>query len=268
MGRSAGELTRGRKGFRPLVGAGALLALTGILLAIAVLEGDFPEELTDVTGFAQLVLSRFGAAGSLVLLYAEESGLPLPVPGDVYVAYLGRVAGGDPARWVLAWLSIIAVVVVGSTNLYLIARRWGARLVTTRLAAALHVAPDRIAAAERWFVRWGAISIIFGRHVPGLRVPITVAAGITQVPYRVFAPSVAVSTAVWAAIWLWLGSRFGTAVGRFIADHAWITAAIALGVIVLVAVVLVRLWTGATSAGLALDSAGVAPEKETASRPG
>lgn len=236
-----------RRLLNPLTIAGALVSVTAILVAIAILEGDFPEELTDVAGFANFFIGRFGAPGSLFLLYAEESGVPLPVPGDVYVAYLGRVAGGDPVRWVLAWLAVVCVVVAGSSNLYLIARRWGPGVVNTRLAAVVHIDPDRIAAAERWFVRWGAISIIFGRHIPGLRVPITVMAGISHVPYRVFAPSVAVSTAVWGAFWLWLGTRFGAVVLSYIAGHGWVAAAFGLTVIVLVAAVLVRLWTSARS---------------------
>jgi membrane protein DedA with SNARE-associated domain len=45
-----------------------------------------------------------------------------------------------------------------------------------------------------------------------LRVPLTVAAGILMLPYRVFAISVAVSSSAWAAIFLLLGSVFGDGV--------------------------------------------------------
>src|SRR5207244_1828665 len=66
-------------------------------------------------GFGSLV-KRFGAPGSLVLLYVEESGIPLPVPGDVYVLYLGNLAKGSAGWLVAAWLGIIAVVVAGSST--------------------------------------------------------------------------------------------------------------------------------------------------------
>jgi membrane-associated protein len=227
---------------RFLVPVGAVLAVAAGLLVIAVLEGDLPEAVTDVRGLAQGVLGRYGVPGSFVLLYLEESGIPLPVPGDVYVAYLGRQTGGDLNRWLAAWLGIILVVVGGSSNLYWISRRWGSRLVRSRLAAFVHLDPTRVAEAEQWFKRRGMVAIIFGRHVPGLRVPITVAAGISRVPYPVFVPSVAISTAIWAGVWLYLGSRFGPSVGTFFSGNAW-TLALAAGVVIaVVAVVAVRGW--------------------------
>ena len=37
--------------------------------------------------------------------------------------------------------------------------------------------PARINRAQGWFERWGPAALVFGRHVPGLRVPLTVGAG-------------------------------------------------------------------------------------------
>src|ERR1700682_6807279 len=87
-----------------------------VLLGLSLLEGDVAD---DLTGFGSLVaglLTRFGAAASFALLYIEESGIPLPVPGDVYVAYLGKVNASSFPHLLLAWLGIIAVVVGGATN--------------------------------------------------------------------------------------------------------------------------------------------------------
>src|SRR5579862_6103045 len=100
-----------RSRFRRAVPIAAVVLFVAVLLtAVAVLEGDLPEDLTGVRDFARTALRRFGAAGALGLLYLEESGIPLPVPGDVYVAYLGRLAAGDPWRWLGAFFGIIAVV--------------------------------------------------------------------------------------------------------------------------------------------------------------
>ena len=233
---------RSRRLRRFAVPAGAVLVLATVLLVVGVLEGDFPEVLTDMRGLAQQLLGRFGVPGSFLLLYIEESGIPLPVPGDVYLAYLGRQTGGDLNNLIAAWLGIILVVVAGSSNLYWISRRWGSRLVRSRVAAFVHLDPERVAAAEKWFARRGMVAIIFGRHVPGLRVPITVAAGISRVPYPIFVPSVAISTAVWAGVWLFLGVRFGPSVGKFFSGNSWTLALAGVVVIGAVAVVAVRGW--------------------------
>jgi membrane protein DedA with SNARE-associated domain len=217
-----------------------VVGLTLLLLVVAFLEGDVPEGFADVRIFVRDFLARFGVPGSLTLLYLEESGVPLPVPGDVYVLYLGHAAAGSLGKWVAAWLAIVAVVVAGSTNMYLISRRWGERLLRGRLGAALHVDAAALVRAERWLDRWGPIVIIFGRHLPGFRIPITVAAGTFKVRYRVFAPSVAVSTAIWAGVWFLLEARFGRQVGRFANAHRWTYVVIAAVLLFAIVSLIVR----------------------------
>jgi membrane protein DedA with SNARE-associated domain len=217
--------------------------VAAVLVGIGVLEGDVAD---DLTGFGSLVagaLNRFGAAASFALLYVEESGIPLPVPGDVYVAYLGKLNAASFSHLVLAWLGIIAVVIGGSTNLFLVSRRWGPALLRHPLVRdGLGVDEARLATVRRWSARWGALAIIFGRHVPGFRIPVTVLAATTGVRYRIFAPSVAISTAVWAGFGLWLGATFGQSLGNLLARYPWIYL-VGLGlVIVAVAAALVRLW--------------------------
>jgi membrane protein DedA with SNARE-associated domain len=239
-GAAAGRRRRRRRPSTWLLALLPVLGLTLLLLGIAFLEGDVPEGFADLRIFVRDFLYRFGVPGSLALLYVEESGVPLPVPGDVYVLYLGHVAAGSLAKTVAAWLGIVAVVVAGSTNMYLISRRWGERLLRGRLGAVLHVDAAALARAERWLDRWGPIVIIFGRHLPGFRIPITVAAGTFKVRYRVFAPSVAVSTAIWAGVWFWLEARFGRDVGRFINANRWTYIVIAAALVFAIVSLIVR----------------------------
>ncbi|TMG00430.1 MAG: hypothetical protein E6I10_00260 [Chloroflexi bacterium] len=96
--------------------------------------------------------------------------------------------------------------------------------------------------ARRWFDRWGAWAIIFGRHIPGFRIVITVIAGTMGVPYRIFVPSVAVSTAIWAAVGMWLGATLGETLGNVLFNRS---ALYLLGLslpVVALAVVVVRVW--------------------------
>ncbi|MGI8563588.1 MAG: DedA family protein [Candidatus Dormibacter sp.] len=218
---------------RRLLPFGLPLAIALLVIAIALLEGDLPEAVRDITRAVRGFVNRAGPIASIALLYVEESGVPLPVPGDVYVIYLGHQAGFQLLKWVGAWLAVITAVTAGATNMYLIARRWGRRLVKGRLGVAIHLNPERLHKAEGWFQRWGALAIIFGRHVPGMRIPITVASGIFQVHYPTFAGSVAVSTAIWAGVWLFLGARYGGRVSTFLGHHAWTTPLFIAGVLLL-----------------------------------
>src|SRR3979411_2733464 len=221
----------------------AVTVVAVILAAVAIVEGDVPEDLTHIGSLVVGLLHRFGGAACLVLLYIEESGIPLPVPGDFYVAFMGRLNAGSMLGLLVAWVAIIAVVVAGSTNLYWLAARWGPALLRHPVVSRLvHLDERRLEKGRAWFDRWGPWGIIFGRHIPGFRIAITVIAATAGVPYRVFAPSVAVSTAIWAAVGLWLGATVGAAIGNVLFDRGGIYI-VGLGlVIVVLAVALVRAW--------------------------
>jgi membrane-associated protein len=197
-----------------------------VFVLIAFLEGDIPD--LDLS-LPATILQGKGYLGATALLYLEESGVPMPVPGDFFVMYVGRATGGKVLPLLGAWLLLITVVVLGATNLYLLARRFGRRWAEGRLGRILHLTPERLASAERAFHRWGVLAIVFGRHIPGFRVPITIVAGTLRAPYPVFAASVAVSTAVWAGVFLIVGVTVGDRVSAFLAAHRgtyWLVGAV------------------------------------------
>jgi membrane protein DedA with SNARE-associated domain len=198
---------------------GIVLALVVAVGVFAVFEGDLPEAFGDGAAAVGFLLHHYGQAAAFTLLYLEESGIPMPMPGDVFVMYVGHHSAPSLLTLVAAWLGLIAVVVLGATNLYFISRRWGRSIVEHRLARVLHLTPARIDQAERWFGRWGVWTLVLGRHIPGLRVPLTVAAGIFRVRYPVFVASVAISTAVWAGFFLTLGALFGGRIGHLLSLH-------------------------------------------------
>jgi membrane protein DedA with SNARE-associated domain len=218
-----------------------VVAVVAGLAALLVFEG-LHDAAQDARGAMARLEPRFGPAASLAGLYLEESGVPLPVFGDALVVYVGHRLARAPVALVTAWLSLILVTVAGSSNLYLIARFWGRRLVEGPVGVVLDVTPERLARAERWFNRWGAPAIIFGRHILGFRVPITIGAGLFRVPYPVFALSVAVSTAVWAAVWLALGIVFGERIARYLGHNHWAYALLPLGLVFLLAMSARRAW--------------------------
>jgi len=157
-------------------------------------------------------VKRFGYLGGFLLIYVEESGIPLFVPGDIFLVYVGHRLPANWWAWLAAWTGFVAAVVLGSMNLYLLSRRLGQRVLSHPIARFLHLTPERLAKAESGFRRWGPWAVIVGRHVPGLRVPITVAAGIFGMELRVFLASVTISSGVWAAVFLALGIAYGESV--------------------------------------------------------
>jgi membrane protein DedA with SNARE-associated domain len=213
-----------------------VLVIAAAVVLSAILQGDVPD--APRLSFLRPFFHRYSYLASYALLYIEESGVPLPAPGDVFVMYVGAHIPRNIFAWIGAWLGLIAVVVAGATNLFFISRRFGRRLAEGRFAEAVHLSPERLDRAEKWFDKYGVIAIIFGRHIPGFRVPITVAAGVLKVKYSVFAASVAVSTAIWAGVVITIGINYGPRLGAFLRVHRemyWLWAAVVLVMIVLIA---------------------------------
>jgi membrane protein DedA with SNARE-associated domain len=211
-----------------------------VLIILALIYGDLPEFLRIGGRTMREFIARHAFIPGFVLLYMEESGIPLPAPGDVFVMYVGTRVPQNFFAWIVAWLGLIAAVVLGASNLFLISRRFGRRLVEHRYAEMLHLSPERIARAEEWFNRYGVLAIIFGRHIPGFRIPITVACGVFNVPYRLFAPSVAISTAIWAGVVMIIGINFGPRLESLLRAHTQLYFVWGAIVVALVAYLFIR----------------------------
>src|SRR2546423_2091387 len=210
-----------RSGRALQIGA-AVLGVLAVLIVLAILYGDLPEVFRVRNQAVRDFVRHNSFLAGFALLYIEESGVPLPAPGDVFVMYVGIHVPHNLAAWIAAWLGLILAVVLGATNLFLISRKYGRRLVGSSLAEYVHLTPERVAKAEQWFKRYGVLAIIFGRHIPGFRIPITVASGIFEVRYPMFAASVAVSTAIWAGVVLIIGINYGPHLADLLRAHSFL----------------------------------------------
>jgi len=195
---------------------GALIVVLFIVLMVLLVEHDAAAQAPDADNSIGTLLREDGYLVGFALIYIEESGVPLFIPGDAFLVYVGHRLPHNVPLFLVAWIGFVLAVTFGATNLYLLSRRYGRRLLEHRLAAMLHLTPARLDTAEQSFRRWGPWALIFGRHILGLRVPLTVAAGVLKLPYGTFAISVAVSSAAWAGVFLLLGMLFGASVERSI----------------------------------------------------
>ncbi|HEV2030142.1 MAG TPA: VTT domain-containing protein [Candidatus Dormibacteraeota bacterium] len=226
------------------IAGGALVVVLVIALMVLLVENDASGQAPETDDSIGTILRQDGYLVGFALIYIEESGVPLFIPGDAFLVYVGHRLPHNVPVFLVAWVGFVLAVTFGSTNLYLLSRRYGRRLLEHRLAGLLHLTPARLDTAERSFRRWGPWALIFGRHILGLRVPLTVAAGVLKLPYRTFAISVAVSAAAWAGFFLLLGAIFGASVERSIRTRPLLYgaggAAIVL-VVVVIAIVRYRL---------------------------
>lgn len=188
----------------------ASLALLVLILAILV----FGPHSSRLAGF--------------LALYLEESGVPMPIPGDVMIAYVGSGLTGLFFSLVLAWIGLTACIFLGSTNLYLLSRRYAPHLLSGAFARFFHISPQALQSSHLWIARWGFWAVAIGRHIPGLRIPLTVVAGSLGMSYWKFALATTLSGGAWTLLYLYLGALYGSRVLGILYQHFWPTVIIVL----------------------------------------
>lgn len=162
----------------------------------------------DLAHALERFLTDYGYFAVFVLMLVEEAGIPLPLPNEVALMYVGYLSSQGHLDPNLAGLAATAGAAGGSAILYTLALRGGRRLIH-RFGRFIHVTDARIDQAERWVQRYGMVSIPIARLTPGLRIATTIVAGVLRVPYRVVIVSVVGVSLVWSFFWIHLGRALG-----------------------------------------------------------
>lgn len=188
-----------------------------------------------ISASLQALVRAHGLALITLVIFLEELGIPLPLPGDVMMLLGGiRVAEGRDALWKVLLVEEAATL-AGATLLFLISRRWGRELVS-RFGRFVHFGPDRLARAEVRLRRHGGVAVLLARLVPGLRIVTVVAAGVLNVPARTFVPALAVGGFVYLLAYTLLGLYLGPPVVAFL-EHLALPASALLSLAGLAALV-------------------------------
>lgn len=149
-----------------------------------------------------------------ILLTLEEMGVPMPVPGDISVTYLGLQVSKGALSFPMALLLVLLSILIGATILYTFSYLWGEKIILF-LGKYIHFNKSKLISLEKKYNKYGPLLIIFGRHVPGLLYPITIFSGISKIPYPLFLTYVIISKIFIVPIYLTLGEKFGTKTMRF-----------------------------------------------------
>jgi energy-coupling factor transport system substrate-specific component len=176
-----------------------------------------------------------------VLMFIEETGVPLPfAPGDVVLAIGGIAVAGGRVNPVL----LVASVAVGITVGAIIGREVAQLLGWERLmkvAKPLH-ASGPLERAAGLLQRGGWRAVFTARLIPGLRVYTTQVAGVSRMPVRTFLAGLLPANAVYIAAFVGLGAAFGRPILALI--HA-AEQQLLIAILLLVALVAVFLLTRA-----------------------
>ena len=153
------------------------------------------------------VLRDLGLLG-LGLLMLAETVFP-PIPSEAVLPLAGYLVerGELPLAGVL--LTSTAGSILGAMVLYEAARH-GGRPFAHRFLRFARLDPAKLEEAERWFARRGALVVLLGRCVPGVRSLVSLPAGLLRMPRWEYLLFTAIGSAVWNAVLVGAGYLLGS----------------------------------------------------------
>jgi membrane protein DedA with SNARE-associated domain len=144
----------------------------------------------------------------VLFILVEELGIPLMVPGDLILMLAGYHVSQGKIPLVWALLALESAVLIGGSVLYWLAAR-GGRPLLYRYGRYLQCNREKLERAEGWVNRRGAVAVVLGRLIPGLRIPTVFASGVFSMPYRRFLPALALGSTIYSLTFLLLGMWAG-----------------------------------------------------------
>lgn len=185
--------------------------------------------------FLMLIDAVFPAASELVMLYggALASGalthsvdvLGLHVTG--FQAYLAVVLAG-----VLGYQ-------LGAIGGWWIGER-GGRPFLDRRGRWLHLTPERLERAERWFARWDDWAVLVGRVTPVARSFISIPAGVFEMPFRRYNVLTLIGNGAWCVVIAGVGWALGSSYERFNNGFKYVEYAVVLLILAAAGFVILR----------------------------
>jgi len=151
------------------------------------------------------LIERFSYFGLFLILFIEEGGIPLPVPGDIFIA---TVSALPKSNYFLIVITVTLATLAGSTILFTLANKFGQKLLK-KYGKYIKITPEKIKKIEGWFEKYGGWAIVIGRLIPGLRIVTPVVAGLFGVSYKTFWLYSAIAAIIWANIYYLIGRFFG-----------------------------------------------------------
>jgi membrane protein DedA with SNARE-associated domain len=204
-----------------------------------------------VAGLTSLV-GNHGLYAVFVLMAIDAV---LPAASELVMVYGGALASGAfagqhvdlfGARISSGASAYVAVALAGTFG-YLLGSiggwalgLYGGRPLLERRGRWLHLSPDRLDRAERWFDRWDDLAVLVGRVTPVVRSFISIPAGIFRMPFWRYTGLTLIGSAAWCFALAGIGWALGRSWERFHHDFRYADYAIAAIVVAALAALLWR----------------------------
>jgi membrane protein DedA with SNARE-associated domain len=131
-----------------------------------------------------------------------------PVPADVIALTGGFLAGQGVVNPWMAFLVVWACNVAGALVIYTIGRKYGDAFFRTRAGRFL-LQPKQMARLSGFYEKHGVMVIFISRFLPAFRAVVPIFAGLSGMSFWRAAVPIAVASAAWYGLIVYLGATAG-----------------------------------------------------------
>jgi membrane protein DedA with SNARE-associated domain len=156
--------------------------------------------------FATNVVGDLGTAGIFLLMLLDSA--CIPTSSEAIMLFAGfKVADG---RFTLLEIVVAGVAgnLVGSWIAYGVGY-FGRIELIERHGKWMHITPSQLAWADRWFERYGGVTVFFSRMLPVIRTFISLPAGVAKMPFWRFTVLSVLGIVPWVLAWAIVGREVG-----------------------------------------------------------
>jgi membrane protein DedA with SNARE-associated domain len=180
------------------------------------------------------IFAHFGYAGIVFLMTLESS--VVPVPSELVIPPAGILAARGEMNLLLVIIFGVAGSLLGAIICYWISWLLGRAVIMIladhKYAKFLHITPEKVEQAEKFFLKYGNISIFIGRLLPVVRHLISIPAGFSKMNFGKFVLYTFLGSAIWVSILAVGGFYLGTQI-ELIAKNFKVIAEILMATAVL-----------------------------------
>lgn len=190
--------------------------------------------LAPIAAWIIAVISASGYVGIAFLMAIESACIPLP--SEIIMPFAGYLV--STGRFTLFWTATAGAIGcnLGSIVAYEVGKR-GGRPFVERYGKYVLLNMHDLALAERFFARWGSLTVLVCRLLPFVRSFIAFPAGVARMPLGRFHLYTFIGSWPWCFALAWVGMKLGAAwhtdprLGRILhSADAVVVGVLALGV--------------------------------------
>lgn len=180
-------------------------------------------------------MATAGYGGIFALMVLESA--TLPVPSEVVLPFAGYlVYQGTMNFWMVLIVasagSLLGTVIDYAVGFYL------GRAAIIRYGKYVHLSEKNLVSTEKWFKKYGPITVLIARFVPLIRTLVAFPAGIAEMKIPKFLAYSIVGIVIWDAALIYVGYIVGPSVNSIIASLSSSFTVVEILAVVIAALVL------------------------------